>query len=83
MAYFAPGALRWPRGKVAWPLALVKLVTVGLFPAGFEVSSNPPPTGPPPSGFSIQRWMLLCLWRRSRRPLAAWFSAPEGDKVAL
>lgn len=49
MAYFACSALcaSVTRGKLEWPLALVKLVTIGFFPSGFEGSPTPTPNCAP------------------------------------
>lgn len=69
---------------MAWPLALVKLVTVGLYRRALRCP--PPPTPTPDRAPSL--WVLDTLLaaplfvETKQRASGGWFSAPKGEKVA-
>lgn len=75
-----PGASWRLAGKLVWPMALVKLMIIGIFFL-WGLRRLPPLalSGPLSSGFSIRYRPLLCSWRRSRRPRVGGSQHPRGQ----
>lgn len=67
---------------MAWPLALVKLVTVGLYRRALRCPPTPTPARAP-SLWVLDTWLAAPLFVEAKqRASGGWFSAPKGDRVA-
>lgn len=64
-----------------WPVALVKLVIIGLFPVGFEASPTPT-TAWAPFLCLFDTILSAPLFMEAKQTTSGWrFSAPEGPKL--